>query len=1046
MHRPITVSPRFLPLVAVLAAFPVAGPTHAQGVSPGTRGETYAPELFAPFRWRGIGPNVGGRTIAVAGSAKRPLEYYFGAVGGGLWKTTNGGTDWFPVTDGQINAASVGAVAVCEANPDVVYIGTGEAQFRGTMSMGDGVYASRDAAKSWTYLGLESSTGQQAIARVRVDAGDCNRVYVAALGDPWGPNPERGIYRSTDGGRAWRKVLYRDDKSGGVDISIDPYDPRTIYAALWQVRRRPWEANSGGPGSGIFKTTDGGDTWTELTANPGLPRGRVGKIGISASPAQRNLVYALIEHEDGGLYRSEDAGATWTRMNGNRILYSRAEYYTRLNADPQEPNTVYILGNNGFFRTRDGGRTHHQIDVPHGDNQDLWIDPTNNRRMIQSNDGGANVSWDAGATWTEQDYPTAQMYHVITTNDFPYYVCGAQQDNSSKCVPMDGDGSYYYTTAGGEQGYIAVHPENTDLNFGGAQRGYIWVLDRKTGQRRKIDVWPDFPLGLPPQAIRERFQWTFPIIMSPHDPEVIYIASQHVWRTTNRGQSWERVSPDLTHADPTTLEGEKSIVPNQNSQDYYATVFSLAVSPHDANVIWAGSDDGLIHVTRDGGANWQNVTPPDLPKFSRVSLIEVSPHAPGKAYLAIERYKMQDLAPYLYRTEDFGKSWTKIVNGIPHGHYTRAVKEDTKRPGLLFAGTEHGPYISFDDGANWQPLRLNLADVQVSDLEVKENDLVISTYGRGFQVLDGALALLRQLNPEVMAHRLHLFKPADAVRSLATTTEEYGRTRRLTQALIEYRLGAPAERMTLEILDAQGNVIRIFTGVRGERPPERVMDDVGNWINGPDAGFAPPPPPLRTEAGVHRFVWDMRYPPAPGFEGMYLSETNLLGPYAPPGDYRVRLTADGSSQEQGFRILAHPGLKDMTLADLRAQSELGLRIHRRLAEATAAVAEIRAMRKDVDDRIRQSGDQRIAAEGERLKARLSEIEEKIYQVRSSEPSGAHQYGVRLVMRLGHLVGYVFSADARPTRQVYEVFDVISGELQVQLDRLDAVKKSDLTRF
>ena len=1005
-----------------------------------------ATEALAGLRWRNIGPNVGGRSIAVAGSPKRPLEYYFGTAGGGLWKTTNAGTDWFPVTDGQINSASVGAVGVCDANPDVIYVGTGETQLRGAMSMGDGVYGSRDAGKTWTYLGLKSSTGQQAIARVRVDPQDCNRVYVAALGDPWGPNAERGVFRSTDGGKTWEKVLYRDDKSGGVDLSIDPQDVRTLYASLWQVRRRPWEANSGGPGSGIFKSGDGGTTWKELTRNPGLPVGRIGKIGIAASGAQNGLVYALIEHDDGGLYRSEDGGATWTRMNGSRALYGRAEYYTRVFADPQDPNTIYIPGQIAFFRSGDGGKTYQKIAVPHGDNQDLWIDPTNSRRMIESNDGGANVSWDAGATWTAQDYPTAQMYHVITTNDYPYYVCGAQQDNTSKCVPNDGDGSYYYTTAAGEQGYIAINPRNTDLSFGGSEWGRLSVLDRKTAQRQQVDVWPDFALGHPPSG-PERFQWTFPIVMSPQDPEVLYAASQRVWRTKDRGHSWERISPDLTYADPTTLEGEKSIVPQQNSQDYYATIFSLAPSPREPGVIWTGSDDGLLHVTRDGGGSWQKVTPPDVPKFSRVTRIDVSRHAPGKAYVAIERYKMQDLEPYIYRTTDYGKSWTKIVGGIPSGHYLRVVKEDAQRPGLLFAGTEHGPYVSLDDGASWQPIPSRLPDVQVSDLEVNGNDLVIATYGRGFYVLDGALTVLRQLTPEIAARPVHLFQPADAVRSLAGTTEQYRRTRRGNEVVVEYRLAAPAQRVTLDILDARGSVVRTYSGARDARAPERIVNDVGAWINGPDAGFPAPDPPVRVEAGLHRFTWDMRYPPATGFEGMYLVQTSVIGPYAAPGDYRVRLTVDGAAQEQPFKILIDPRLKDVTVADLQEQFKLAIQIHKRLDEGTSAVAALRALRRDVDQGVRQAGESAVAADGGKLKERLAGIEAKLYLVEANNSGSGAQYGIRIVERLSHLLNHdVLSADARPTRQMYQVFDVVSKDLQTQLDALADVKRTDLVRF
>jgi photosystem II stability/assembly factor-like uncharacterized protein len=756
-------------------------------------------------------------------------------------------------------------------------------------------------------------------------------------------------------------------------------------------------------------------------------------------------VYLLVEHEQGGVFRSDDGGATWELANGNRVLYGRAEYYTRVNADPQDRDKIYVLSGNGFFRSLDAGRTYTTIAVPHGDNQDLWIDPTNPLRMIQSNDGGANVSVDGGESWTAQDYPTSQMYHVITTDDFPYYVCGGQQDNSPKCVPSDGDGSYWYESAGGEQGYIAVHPKHTFIQYGGAQRGYLWRYDRSTGQRRSIDVWPDHPQGLPPNVLRERFQWTFPIIMSPHDPNVVYVTSQHVWRTTNGGHSWEQISPDLTYADPATLHGEQSIVPNQNSQDYYATIFSLAPSPHDPGTLWAGSDDGLVHVTRNGGADWENVTPPDLPKFSRVSLIEVSPHSPGKAYLAVERYKMQDIAPYVFKTEDYGASWTKITNGIPHGHYVRAVKEDTARPGLLFAGTEHAPYVSFDDGINWQSLALNLPDVQVSDLEVKHSDLVIATYGRGFYILDN-ITPLREVDREVLSRPVHLFKPADAVRSTARPTHTYRRTvlPGANRVTVDYRLQRAAQQVTLEFLDSRGETIRSFAGTPGVRGTPVVRNDVGLRINGP--GWASPPPVVGVEPGMQRFSWDMRYAPATEFEGMIVRGGDVSGPVVPPGEYTVRLTVEGETQTRSFRIQPDPRLVDVTQADFDAQFKLAVRIHRRLNDATSAVARIRDIKRQIDDRIGQTSDRGIAGSGRQLLQSLSDVEEEIYQVQMTSPSGALQYGIKLTNKLAFLKRIVTSADARPTLQSYEVLTQLSAELDEILSRLDSVLADELSRL
>jgi len=1045
-----------LPVLVVSFAFaallPEALPGQASrgSATGGDVSEELFDEVLKHFEWRGIGPSVGGRSIAVAGSPDRPLEYWFGATGGGLWKTTNGGTDWFPVTDGQIASASVGAVGVCRADPDVVYIGTGEAQFRGTMSMGDGAYRSTDGGENWTRIGLESSTGQQVIARLRVHPRDCERVWAAVMGDPWGPNPERGVYRTDDGGQSWERILFRSENAGAYELILDPADPNVIYTSFWHVQRRPWEANSGGPDSGIFKSTDGGSTWTELTARPGLPRGRTGKIGIAVSGAASERVWALVEHENGGMYRSDDGGATWARVNDHRALYSRSEYYMRIVADPQDRETVYVLGNNGFYRSRDGGETYRRIPVPHGDNHDLWIDPDDPLRMIQSNDGGANVSFDGGETWTAQDYPTSQMYHALITNEYPYYVCGGQQDNSSKCLPADGDGSYWYNSAAGEQGYIAVHPENPDLHIGGAQRGYLARLDRQTEQRHNIEVWPDNPQGLPPNRLKERFQWTFPILLSPHDPDVLYVASQHVFRSRDRGDSWERISPDLSYADPATLEGEKSIVPNQNSQDYYATVFTLEPSPHDYAVIWAGTDDGRIHVTRDGGDRWKDVTPPDLPMHSRVSLISASPHVPGKVYAAVERYKMQDLSPYIFRTEDWGESWRMVVGGIEPHHYVRAVEEDSVRPGLLVAGTEHGPYVSFDDGERWRSLSVNLPDLQVSDVEFVRDDVVIATYGRGFYVLDGVLPVLRQLEAGVEQNSVHLFEPAGAIRSLARNSKPYSSTGLPWANRVEvfYRLAEPAHRVRIEFLDSSGEVIRSFEGTPGTEAPRLVRDHADHVVNGPPTGWSTPVHLPTVEAGTHRFAWDMRPPPAHEFEGMWIRGGSTAAPRAVPGPYRVRLFVDGVTREATFDIEPDPRLggSGVTLADLQEQFDLGMRIHARLDDATRAVSRIRTARERTLSRARRAGSAEEREAYERFEAELREVEGTIYQYRMRSPSGSLQYGIRLTNKLANLLHHtLLSADAPPTPQTYEVFDELSRELDAALGRLDEVLARSASR-
>ena len=676
----------------------------AQAQAPAVRGVTIDPSLFASLNWRWSGPARGGRSQAVAGSASRPLEYYFGATGGGLWKTTDGGLTWHAVSDKSFTSSSVGAVAVAESNPDVVYVGMGETELRGNILQGDGVYKSIDGGKTFTHLGLPQT---QAIARIRIHPANPDIVYVAALGDPYGPNADRGIFKSTDGGRTWTKSVYRDDKTGAVDLPMDPRQPDVLYAALCEVFRTPHSLSSGGPGSGLFKTTDGGATWTELSKNAGLPQPVWGKVGVAVSGADSSRVFALIEAAEGGLFLSDDAGRSWKKVNEDRRIRQRAFYYTRLYADPRDKDTLYVL-NTAMYRSTDAGKSIQAVRVPHGDNHDLWIAPTDPRRMINSNDGGANVSINGGETWTDQEFPTAQFYNVVTTAHVPYHVCGAQQDNSTACVSSTGDGALY-DVGGGESGYIAPDPEDTDVFYAGSYGGFLTRINRRTGERRAINVWPDNPMGFSAGDIKERFQWTYPIVIAPTDPNTLYATSQHVWRTTNEGQSWERISSDLTRHDPATLGPSGGpITLDQTGVETYAVVFTLAPSAVDGRVIWAGSDDGYVHVTRDGGATWQKVTPPDLPEFTRISLIEASPHDAATAYLAGNRYQRADRAPYVYKTRDYGKTWTKIVGGLPPTDFPRAIREDKKRPGLLFLGTENGIFVSFDDGEAWQSLRLDL--------------------------------------------------------------------------------------------------------------------------------------------------------------------------------------------------------------------------------------------------------------------------------------------------------------------------------------------------
>jgi photosystem II stability/assembly factor-like uncharacterized protein len=977
--------------------------------------------LFQDLEWRNVGPNRGGRSIAVAGTPSRPLEYYFGATGGGVWKTTDAGSDWTPVSGNQLATASVGAMGQCFADPDVVWAGMGEVQFRGNVIPGDGVYRSTDAGETWEHMGLDSPTGQQMVGRVLIDPADCDRVLVAVMGDPYGPSAERGVFRTTDGGATWEHVLFVSDRAGAVDLVFDPADPQTLYAGFWEAYRNDWSLNSGGPGSGLHKSTDGGSTWTDLSDRPGLPTGTWGKVGVSVSGANSDRVYAIIEAEDGGVFTSADAGATWEQVSEDRNLRQRAFYYTRIRADPQVEDRVYVL-NVQFWRSEDGGETWDDINVPHGDNHDLWIAPDDNQRMIQSNDGGANVSWNAGESWTEQDFPTAQMYDVRVTNHFPYHICGGQQDNSTACVPMDGDGDYMYAPGGCETGPVEPHPDDVALFYAACYGGQMSFMSRITGQSRSINVWPVNPMGNSAVDLRERFQWNHPITASRHDPSVVYVGSQHVWRSNDAGQSWTRISEDLTYAEPETLgPSGGDITRDQTSVEYYATVWRISESPHAAGELWVGSDDGRIHITRDDGGTWTEITPPDLPQFSRVHEIDLSPHTPGKAYVAAVRYRSQDVSPYVYRTEDYGASWTKIVDGIPEQEYVRSVREDLERPGLLYAGTERGVLVSFDDGGLWQSLDLNLPTVQVPGLVLKEDDVVIATHGRSYWVLENVTPL-REARAELASAAGHLYPVATTVRTLSRPTEPYGR-RADFRPSIDYYLGEAADLVTLEILDTAGEVIRTFstdTTVAGGR--------LGN---------------LSTEPGHHRVTWDMRYPGPRDFEGLIMWGANTQGPLAPPGSYQARLTVDGQASTEPFEIVKDPRLVNVTQADFDAQFELSRQIAQRVDEAHRAVLQIREVREQVDERLEQSDDATLATEGGEFKEGIAEVEEEVYQVRMEARQDPLNFPIKLNNQIAALRGVVESADARPTDQAQEAFTFLSSQLDEELTRLQVLFNEDL---
>ena len=1042
---------------------------------------------FAALKWREIGPYRGGRSVAVAGSAKRPNEYYMGTTGGGVFKTTDGGFSWAPVTD-RYFGGTIGAVAVSESNPDVVYVGGGEFPMRGNVSHGDGVWKSTDAGKTWTSLGLRET---QQISRVRVHPKNPDVAYVAAQGHVWGPNKERGVYKTTDGGKSWKQVLFRNDSTGAADLVMDPSNPEVLYAGFWQAGRRPWLLNSGGAGSGLFKTTNGGATWTEITRNKGLPQtGLIGNVGITVSAAKPSRVWAIVEHDSGGVFRSDDGGATWARTNSERKLRQRAWYYTKIHADPKDTNTVYV-NNVSFHRSTDGGKTFKAIRTQHGDSHDLWIAPNDNQRMVEANDGGANVSTNGGKVWTDEDFATAQFYHVTTTNHFPYKVCGAQQDNSTLCGPSRKAGGIamadWDDAGGGESGYIAVRPDDPDVMYAGSYGGYLTRKDARTGAERDVNPWPVNPMGHDAKDAKYRFQWTFPIVLSPHDPKTMYVGSSVIFKSTDEGESYTPISPDLTRNDPATLGPSGGpITKDQTSVEYYATVFAIAESPVRRGVIWAGSDDGLIHVTQDAGASWQKVTPAGLPAWARVSIIEASHHAAGTAYAAINRFQLDDFAPYIYKTTDYGKTWTRITAGIPAAEFVRVVREDPVQPGLLYAGTERGVYVSFNDGARWQPLRLTpagaktaegtLPPVPVHDLAVKEGDLVAGTHGRSFWVLDD-LSALRQMTPAVAAKAAHLFTPRDAYRTQWGGGRGGDAARPVGQnppsgATVYYWLKQPRQEVTMEFLDARGAVIKRFTSrqdsasardsVRGDSVKLARRDSLvrsglsadsvqklqASSEGGGESGGggededaprrAPRPPRVANKAGLNAFTWNLRYADASSFENMILWAGGTQGPVAPPGSYAVRMAVNGKPVATERFTLRPDPRSTATPADYAAQFALLTQIRDKVTEANDAVKMVRGVRAQLEARQAKLAEGKragVAAPAAALLARIGAVEGELYQVRNQSGQDPLNYPIKLNNQLSALANVVASADARPTKQSREAYTLLAGQIDAQLAQL-----------
>jgi photosystem II stability/assembly factor-like uncharacterized protein len=1050
--------------------------------------------------WRLVGPFRGGRVLAVSGVMGDAHTYYFGGAGGGVWKTTDGGLSWRPLTDKVKDMApSIGAIAVAPSDPNVIYAGTGEACIRGDIINGNGVYKSMDAGKTWTYSGLRDT---RAIGRVAVNPKNPDIAYVAALGHPFGPNSERGIYRTTDGGKNWTRVLYKDENSGGIDLSLDPTNPNVIFASLWQARRTPWGMDSGGPGSGLYRSTDGGTTWKQLSGH-GLPDGTLGRIGVAVAYSG-NRVWALVEADKGGLFRSDDGGDNWTLTNSDRQYRQRAFYYTHVFADPRNADGVYVL-NTGMYRSNDGGKTFRPIRVPHGDNHGLWIDPNDPNRMIESNDGGANVSTNGGASWTGQaNQPTAQFYHVTTDNRFPYYLYGSQQDNSSVAIasaaPGGIDRTSWYSVGGGESGYIAPDPRDPEIVYAGSYGGEITRYNHRTEETMNVTPWPINPIGAAAADQKYRFQWTEPIVFSPHDPKTLYFAAQVLFKSSDQGMSWQIISPDLTRNDKSKQVASGGPITKDNTGvEVYDTIFSVVESPVQKDLIWAGSDDGLVHVTTDGGKNWANVTPKGMPEWGTVSMIEASAYDAGTAYVAVQRHKMDDFAPYAFKTTDFGKTWTSITSGLPADAFVHAVREDKKRKGLLYAGTERGVFFSWDDGATWQSIQGNLPVSPVYDLTVKSNDLLVATHGRAFWILDD-LSPLEQYKPEVANEEVHLYAPSAAnhtqfgggffggsgdrgqnppagaviyyslktalkkpekkpeekkTEGAATTgkteaaeAKEPGQTQpanapvppKPEPAAGETSESAKNAPISLEILDLKGQVIRKYP------PKTQPGADAGD-----DEGFGARPPErgLPTEAGLNRFVWDLRYEGATKVPRSPLWAGSTDGPEALPGKYQVRLTLNGKQYTAPLEIVPDPRLK-VTQADMEKQFDLLLKIRDRVTQAHEAVNQIRDIRTQItalNKRLENQPQAKAVAEaGKQLDKKMTEVEEVLIQTKAKSGQDVLNYPIRLNNYLVALGGVVESADSAPTQASYEVFDMLSKQLDEQLAKWKQILSTDVPAY
>ena len=983
--------------------------------------------MMSCLEWRHIGPFRGGRSCAVTGVPGKPNLFYFGSTGGGVWKTLNGGRSWENISDGYFGG-SIGSITIAPSDHNVIYVGGGEKTVRGNVSYGYGLWKTEDAGKSWTSCGLTTS---RHIPRVRVHPTDPNIVYAGVLGDLFKDSQERGVYKSTDGGKTWKKVLYVNPSAGIVDLCIDPTNHRILYATSWNVRRTPYSLSSGGEGSAIWKSMDSGETWTNISSAEGLPKGTWGIAGIAVAYHNNQILYAIIENENGGVYRSENGGKSWTKVNEDRALRQRAWYYSRIYTDTKDDNTLYVL-NVDYHKSTDGGKRFKGLDTPHGDHHDLWVAPENPARMIIGDDGGAQVTNDGGETWTTyHNQPTSQFYRVVTDNHFPYRIYVAQQDNSTLRIAHRTTGSAitdddWEETAGGESAHIAVDPLNNDIVYGGSYDGFLTRVNHKTGSTRGINVWPDNPMGHGAEGSKYRFQWNFPIFFSKHNPKKLYAASNHLHVTEDEGHIWTLVSPDLTRNEKEKLGPSGGPITKDNtSVEYYATIFAANESPITEGLIWVGSDDGRINLTRDGGKSWVDITSPIMPKYLMINSVEPSKYDPAVCYIAGTMYKSGDYLPYLFKTSDYGKTWKKIVSGIPDESFTRVVREDQTIKGLLYAGTEKGMYISYDDGNSWQAFQLNLPIVPITDLTIKNHNLIAATQGRSLWILDDLTVIHQAMNKAEVSGNM-LYKPMDAYR-IGGGQQKENKNQGMNHpggVVTHFHLKDYVEdkdTVSLTYFTAAGDTIRKYsTHTKNEKDK------------------------LKVKKGGNLFTWGMDYPSGKKFEGMIIWWGSLNGPIARTGDYMVVLKVNGESYTQSFKILQSP-VSEGSVADIDKQFEFVKSINDKVSESHQAIIDIRSMKTQIKAYTDMIADKDIKTYASKMDSLASAVEKNLYQTKNKSGQDPLNFPIKLTNKLAHLNSLMNIGinDFPPTMAMYKVRDEMISLIDTELKTWKEVKEKML---